>query len=187
MSSGGSRANSTFTGYAIVLGVIVLIVGAMAFVVNGRSVEHIPSIDYTADALTLAEVAPYRTYAPRDLPDGWVPTSSRLETGGALPGEDPKEPVSWSLGFATPRDRHAAFSISDADPATFIAETSRGGTPDGESTVNGEEWERYYSKSEGERAIVRRAEGATRVVSGSSQYDELEVLAQSLAAQQKPE
>lgn len=183
MSRGGGRADNTFTGYAIVLGMIVLIVGVMAFVVNGRQKEHIPSVDYTADAISLSEIAPYRTYAPEGLPEDWIPTSSRLETGGTPPGEEPTGPVRWTLGFATPQDRHAAFSISDADPDEFVAEVSRNGGPDGESTVDGRVWERLYNEAEEERALVLRNDDATLVVSGGASYEELETLAGALEEQ----
>ncbi|TDQ54802.1 DUF4245 domain-containing protein [Actinorugispora endophytica] len=187
MSSGGGRANSTLTGYAIVLGAIALIVGAMALVVDARRQEHIPSVDYTADALSLSEIAPYRSYAPEGLPEGWTPTSSRLETGGTLPGEEPTEPIRWTLGFATPEDRHAAFSISDADPDEFVAEVGMNGEPDGESAVDGRTWERRYNEAENERSLVLRADDATLVVSGGASYEELETLAAALEPQEPPQ
>ncbi|MEY9213774.1 DUF4245 domain-containing protein [Thermobifida halotolerans] len=187
MSSGGRRTDSTFLGYAIVLGAIALVVLVMTLVVDARREERIPTVDYTADALTLGEIAPYRAYAPEGLPEGWTPTSSRLETGGALPGGEPTEPVRWTLGFATPEDRHAAFHISDADPEEFIAEVSMDGEPDGESTVDGQVWERRYNETEGERSLVLRTDDATLVVSGGASYEELETLAGALEPQTPPQ
>ncbi|RCV54393.1 DUF4245 domain-containing protein [Marinitenerispora sediminis] len=175
-----NRADATFGGYAAALGVVVLIVLAMALVVAGRSREHIPSIDYTADLVALQDVAPYGTYAPEELPEGWVPTSTRLDTGGALPGEEPAGPVSWTLGFATPEDRHAEFAISDADPEAFVAAATENGAADGTAEVGGGTWDRYWNEAENRRALVRQEDGATVVVAGSAEYAELAVLAASL-------
>lgn len=116
-----------------------------------------------------------------------MPTSSTLETGDALPGEEPAEPVRWVLGFATPEDRHAEFGISGAEPQEFIAEMGRNGGPDGESDVRGETWERYYNETETWRSLVNRDEEATLVVSGNAGYPELEVLAESLETQENAE
>ncbi len=116
MSSGSRRSDNTFLGYAIVLGALIALVVLITVVVDSGRSEQIPTVDYTPDALTLSEIAPYQAYAPDQdqLPEGWTPTSSRLNDGGALTEEEPTEPVRWSVGFATPEDRHAAFHISDA-------------------------------------------------------------------------
>ncbi|KUP95880.1 DUF4245 domain-containing protein [Thermobifida cellulosilytica] len=189
MSSGGRRTDNTFLGYTIVLGALVLLVVLMTVVVNARREERIPTVDYTPDVLSLSEVAPYQVYAPDQelLPEGWTPTSSRLEDGGVLPGEEPTEPVRWSVGFATPEDRHAAFHISNADPEAFVAEVSMDGEPDGESTVDGRVWERRYNETEDERSLVLRADDATLVVSGGASYEELETLAGALQPQAAPQ
>lgn len=134
-----------------------------------------PRVDYTPDARTLQEVADYTVYVPGELPDGWVPTSSRIDAE-----EDEEEPVTWTVGFATPEDLHARFSMSDADPERFIAETTEQGAPDGESGIGGEAWKRYTDREEPQRSLVRREDGVTLVVTGSAGYAELETLAGSL-------
>ena len=133
MSSGSRRSDNTFLGYAIVLGALIALVVLITVVVDSGRSEQIPTVDYTPDALTLSEIAPYQAYAPDQdqLPEGWTPTSSRLNDGGALTEEEPTEPVRWSVGFATPEDRHAAFHISDADPDAFIAEVTMRANPTG--------------------------------------------------------
>ncbi|MFC7326769.1 DUF4245 domain-containing protein [Marinactinospora rubrisoli] len=175
-----NRANATFGGYAAALGIVVLIVLAMALVVAGRTREHIPSVDYTADLIALRDVAPYTTYAPEEVPEGWVPTSTLLDTGGALPGEEPTAPVSWTLGFATPADRHAELAISDAPHERFVATATENGEPDGTAEVAGSTWDRYVNAAGDHRALVLRDGDATVVVSGSSDYAELAELAASL-------
>ncbi|MBB6173443.1 hypothetical protein HNR23_003503 [Nocardiopsis mwathae] len=173
------RANSTFGSLVIAMGIIVGILLVMALVVAGRREEHIPSVDYRLDAAELRDTAAYTTYVPGEsLPDGWVATSTNLDTDG---------PVSWSLGFATPGDRHAELAMSDADPDDFIAETTRQGEPNGSSEVGGESWERFEREADPDekprRALVKREEGATVIVAGSASFDELETLADSLDPQ----
>lgn len=168
-----NRADATFGAYATALGIIVLVLVVMALVAAGRRQEHIPSVDYRADVTAVRADAAFPVPVPEGLPEGWVPTSSDVES----PGDG--APVTWTLGFATPKDRHAELSVSDAEPAEFIAERTRKGTPDGESRVRGAAWKRY-DVGKGRHALVRRGDEATTVVSGSTDYAELAVLAKSL-------
>lgn len=167
------RADATLGAYAAALGLIVVVVGAMALVVNARQQENIPSVDYSSDAAAVGAIAPFPVSVPEGLPDGWVPTSSNVDSGGA------GTPVTWTLGFATPEDRHAEMSVSSADPAEFVAEHIGKGDPEGAADVRGESWERY-SLGKGRYALVYQGEAATTVVSGSTGYTELGVLAGSL-------
>ncbi|MBB4929787.1 hypothetical protein F4561_000607 [Lipingzhangella halophila] len=175
-----SRADATFGAYAAALGLLVAVLLVMAFVVSARNEEHIPRVDYGSDAQELSRTAEYTVLVPEDLPEGWVPTSSRLdaedgqESGGAAP-------AAWTLGFATPEDMHARVSMSDAEPERFVARTTEHGDPDGESEIGDATWERYLNEGEEQRSLVRADEGgATVVVTGSADYKELETLAGSL-------
>lgn len=169
-----NRANATFSNYAISLGIIVAIVLAMAFVVSIRSQERIPTVDYAYDAAGAEEAADYTTYVPGGLSDEWVPTSSTLDASG---------PVEWSLGFATPRDSHAMLSMSDGDPEEVISERTREGRAQGEVALGDRTWERYARQDPAWRGLVLREDGATVIVAGSAQFDELEHLAASLEPQ----
>ncbi|MFC3997116.1 DUF4245 domain-containing protein [Nocardiopsis sediminis] len=169
-----NRSDATFGSLAAALGLIVAILLVMAWVVNGRSGEHIPSVDYGPDATALREGAEFTAYAPEGLPGEWVPTSTRLDTG---------DPMTWVLGFATPADRHAEFAIGDAGDDALIAEITEDGEPDGSTEIGGRTWERYYNEAEIRRSLVLQ-EGDTRlIVAGSADYEELGVLAGSLRAQ----
>lgn len=165
----------------VLLGFVVLAVVIVLFV-SSRQQERLPEVDYTADAAALAEVAPFTAYAPEEVPEGWTSTSSRLDDGGALAGEEPRSPVTWDLGFATASDEYASLRISDAEPREFIAEMTERGEPDGEQTVDGEQWERYVGE-DGRLSLVREADGATLVVTGTAGYAELAELAASLEPQ----
>ena len=164
-----TRSGRTMGSMIVSMGVIVGILVVMALVVQGRSGENIPSVDYTLDAAALADEADFTVLAPEDLPDGWVGTSTNLSTG---------DPLSWTVGFATPDDRHADYVIGDAD--TLVDSTLDSPEPDGTTSVAGTEWERYRH-DDGRHALVAEEGGATLIVSGGSGYGELETLAGSLA------
>lgn len=180
MNDATRAKDRTFTNYMVVLLVFAALVAGMVLVVSARQEEHLPTVDYRPDATLLAENAPYTAYVPEGLPADWRPTSSRLDLGGATAGEPPTDPVTWDVGFATPSDEYASLRISDADPETFVAEMTEGGEPDGTERVDGQVWERYYSTGEGRRSLVRSADGATLVVTGTAEYAELAVLAAAL-------
>jgi hypothetical protein len=175
--TGDSIAN-----YAVVLLGFVAVAVVVVLFVGARQQERLPEVDYTADAAALAEFAPYTAYTPEDTPQGWTPTSSRLDDGGALAGGEPQEPVTWDLGFATASDEYASLRISDAEPREFIAEMTQNGEADGEQMVDGEQWERYVG-DEGQLSLVRETEDATLVVTGTADYEELAELAASLEPQ----
>jgi hypothetical protein len=166
-----NRADATLGSLAAALGILVVLLLAVVGVMRARQVEHIPSVDYGPDAAVVADQADYTAYAPEGLPEGWVPTSTRLTTG---------DTVTWVLGFATPEDRHAEFAISDGDPEAFVDETTEGGTADGTAEAGGHTWDRYTSADADRRALVRTDGDAVLVVAGGSDYAELAELAAAL-------
>ena len=166
-----SRSSATFKNYAISLGIIVGIVLILAWVVSTRSGEHIPSVNYGPDADVLRESADYPVTVPSTelVEEGWTPTSSTVNVTG---------PVEWSVGFATPKDSHAMFTQSDADPDRVVTERAKGAEEVGTVAVAGREWEHHSSEEWG--ALVLREEGVTLVVSGPTELDELARLASAL-------
>ncbi len=165
-----SRANATFKNYAISLGILVGILLVMSFVVSSRSGEHIPTVEFRPDIEVLRDAADYPVTAPsEDLPEGWIPTSSTLDTTG---------PVEWSLGFATPQDSHARLIQSDGDPDNVVRSSVQDAEPVGTVMVGDQEWEHLDSDDWG--ALVLREEDRTLIIAGSTSVDEFAVLAESL-------
>lgn len=172
-----SRANATFKNYAISLGVVVGILLVMSFVVSARSGENIPTVDYRPDIEVLRQAADYPVTAPSDeLPEGWIPTSSTLDTTG---------PVEWSIGFATPRDSHAMLTQSDADRDTVVESRAKDAEPVGTVMVGDQEWEHLDSDDWG--ALVLSDDERTLVISGSTSVDEFAILAEHLESFPVPE
>lgn len=175
--SENSRANATFKNYAISLGVVVGIILVMAFVVSTRSGENIPTVDYRPDIEVMRQSADYEVTAPsEDMPEGWIPTSSHLDTTG---------PVSWSIGFATPQDSHAMLTQSDGDPDKVIADHVKDAEPVGSVMVADQEWEQFEADDWG--ALVQRGDDRTLIISGSTSLDEFAVLAEHMETYPVPE
>ncbi|WP_017605648.1 DUF4245 domain-containing protein [Nocardiopsis alkaliphila] len=172
-----SRSNATFKNYAISLGIVVGILLVMSFVVSGRSVEHIPTVNYRPDIEVLRQSADYEVMAPsEELPQGWTPTSSTLDVTG---------PVEWSIGFATPEDSHAMLTQSDGDPDAVVRDRVKDAEPVGTVMVADQEWERFDTEDWG--AIVQRGDDRTLIISGSTSLDEFAVLAAHLETLPVPE
>lgn len=175
-----TRPESSFLNYAVALLALCALVAGAVLLFSPSQEERISPIDYTPEAFALSTTAPYTAYVPEDLPEDWLPTSSRLDLGGGEAGGEPTEPVVWDVGFATPQDEYASLRIGDADPEAFIAEHTENAEPVGtEEQVDGQTWQRYANE-EGRVSLVRELDDATLVVTGTADYPELAVLAGSL-------
>ncbi|WP_017556562.1 DUF4245 domain-containing protein [Nocardiopsis baichengensis] len=165
-----NRADASLGPMVVAMGVILAILIPMALVVKWRSGENIPSVDYAPHAAAMEQEADFPVPAPADLPEGWVPTSTDMTADGG---------ASWTVGFATPQDRHAEYLVTGDEEEAMAAAS---GESDGTAEAGGRDWERRGADSEGDRALLHRGEdGAFLVVSGGSGYGELEELAGSLA------
>ena len=97
---------------------------------------------------------------------------------------DPAPPANvWTLGFVTTSDEYAAVAQTDADLEALLDEVA----PDaaqagGESTVNGQTYQRWEVPGQSRRALAAAVTGSTLVVGGTAGWAELERLAASLRA-----
>ncbi|HLL61629.1 MAG TPA: DUF4245 domain-containing protein [Propionibacteriaceae bacterium] len=126
--------------------------------------------------------APFPVLAPTNLPEGWRATQAEwVETGEPFRDGEPSVRNQWSLGFLTPDDVFIGLDQGDRQPDNLVEEQSRDGAPDGQSTVNGQTWERLLSPDGRTRSLVRREPAATTVVAGDLGYDALEAYVATLA------
>lgn len=125
--------------------------------------------------------SPYPVAVPQNLPDTWTVVRARWTPQGQ-PGlnERPVIGNTFQLGFITPSQVYIGLDQRDADPAGLIAEASREGEADGESTIAGRPWKRYVSSDDRTRSIVRSDKASTLVVSGDLPYEALESFAATL-------
>lgn len=163
-------------GYAFALVVCLAMVGIFLFVTPGGDREHIPSVDYSIDAVNARNAAAYRIWLPSSTPEGWVPTSSRLVTQ--------KGTVTWRLGFATAARSHAMLAQSDEKPLTgFANRMANTERAEGTQRIAGVTWERRYRPDKNQRSLVRILPDSTVVVTGQADWSELATLAAALRQQ----
>lgn len=155
------------------LAVVGVIVAVIAIMNLPPDQDPIREIDPAPVAASVAQVADFPVLLPTD--PGWRATSARWEPSE----ESGAEPV-WSTGGVYgPDGPFASVSQSTADSSAYLAEQTGEGTATGEgAAIGGAQWQRYES-SDG-RSLVRVADGATTVVSGTGAWEDLERFAASL-------
>lgn len=134
-------------------------------------------------ALTVARrEAPFPVLAPTNLPDGWRATQAEwIEAGDPYRNGQPSVRNLWSLGFLTPDQVFIGLDQGDGPPDDLVEEQTRDGTGDGQSTVNGQTWQRRLSPDGRTRSLVRTEPKVTSIVSGDLSYQGLEAYAVTLA------
>jgi hypothetical protein len=176
------RLMSTLPGFAMAMLACLVVVGLVILITPRRNENAMPRADYQSDLSGLRAIAPYQVLAPEGLPPQWFPTSTRL-TGHA------GGPISWHLGFNTPRKEYAALEESNETPdgaGNFVDRMTSQGHPDGTAQLAGATWNRTFRPDKKQRSLVRHLPGVTIVVTGTASYDELAVLAGSLRPQPRP-
>jgi hypothetical protein len=171
-----TRSRYSFTSMAMSLGIVLGIVVLAVVLLPRAHYEAVKQIDPTEAILAAQRVAPYHVLAPLGLSSSWQPTSARVE------GPDEKHVVHMHIGYYTPRGAYAAVEESNGDRVPFLELETAHGKFTGQQTIGGKVWEMRYSANQKERSLdLVTADGATVVVTGSAQYDELAQLAASLS------
>jgi len=154
---------------------VMLVVGGILLVTWRPQPEAIKVIDITP-TLALAQAhADFPLTRPVGLPESWRPTSARFEpTEKSVP-----DPV-LHLGYVTPNDAYAQVSESTNRTAAYSAEQTDDGLPVGSAVIGSATWEKWENGDR--RSLVRSQDGVLTIVSGSSTWEELSVLAASLQA-----
>jgi hypothetical protein len=156
------------------LGLVLVVVAVILLLIWRPKPDEVKPVD-PAPAITQArQAAPYEVYAPEPIPKGWTPTVARYE---------PAPPANtWTLGFVTAGDEYAAVAQTDSDQQALLDEVAPDAVPAGESTVNGQTFQRWEVPGESRRALAAVVTGSTLVVGGTADWAELERLAASLRA-----
>ncbi|MDT0278392.1 DUF4245 domain-containing protein [Blastococcus goldschmidtiae] len=150
--------------------ICLLLVGWQAF--RASNEETVRTVDPTSTVRLAAERADYAVVAPAGLPEDYRPTSARTNAGFA----DEGAPVTLEVGYLTPSEEFAGFTVSDDVRAEPVQSVLDGATDDGTVDVAGEPWTRLTTER-GETALTRRDGDVVLVVSGSAPEDELRAVA----------
>lgn len=166
------------------LAVILLPLVAITVLFTQLPRDHpVKIVDWRPVLATARKEASFPVLAPTNLPDGWRPTRvSWVQKGNPTLNGDPSPRNLWELGFLTPEDVYLALHQGDDAIPDLVEQESRKGTPDGESSVSGQPWQRLVSPDGRTRSLVRTTAEVTTIVSGDLGYDGLEAYAATLSS-----
>ncbi|MGI8529325.1 MAG: DUF4245 domain-containing protein [Geodermatophilaceae bacterium] len=150
---------------------LVALILVMVWLYSPAEVDPVREIDPGSDLAYAASIADFDVLGAGDLPEGWRPTSSRVEP--ATEGG----PVGVSVGYVTPSQEFARVVHSSLPEVRLLTEVLGEGYAEGGVTADG--W-RGFRTADGEQALVRSEEGSTVIVTGSAAEAELRVLAGAL-------
>jgi Protein of unknown function (DUF4245) len=165
---------------AVILIPLVILTVLFTDVPDDRPVAE---VDWRPELATARRDAPFPVLAPTNLPAGWRATQADwVEVGEPFLNGEPSVRNLWQLGFLNPDDVFIGLDQGDRRADDLVEEQSRAGTPDGESTVNGQAWQRLISPDGRTRSLVRREAKVTSIVSGDLPYAALEAYTATLSA-----
>ena len=157
----------------------LLVIGAIMAVlvlIFPRAQPEVRPVDVTATAQQVEQSTGWPITAPRDLPEGWVPTRAQYlrSTDGLM---------SWQAAYQTPAGDFAALHQTIDATDTWVAAQVNRSPRVGQAEVDGAAWERYDREGKVQRSLVRRGGSGevTTVVTGTASFEELELLVRSLA------
>jgi hypothetical protein len=164
---------------ALILIPLVILTVLFTDVPDDRPVQE---VDWRPVLATARRDAPFPVLAPTNLPTGWRATQADwVEVGEPFLNGEPSVRNQWQLGFLTPDDVFIGLDQGDLRADDLVDEQSREGTPDGESTIGGQVWQRLISPDGRTRSLVRRDTKVTSIVSGDLPYGALEAYAATLS------
>jgi len=154
--------------------ICLLLVAWQAF--RASNEETVRTVDPTSTVRLAAERAGYEVQVPAGLPAEYRPTSARTDAGFAADGA----PVTLEIGYLTPSEEFAGFTVSDDARAEPVRTVLDGATDEGTVDVAGTPWTRLTTER-GEAALTREAGEVVLVVTGSAPEDELRTVAAAVA------
>ena len=165
------------------LAVILLPVVVITYLFTRTPEPTVRALEWTPVLAQAREQAPFPVLAPRAVPEDWRATKVGWTPEGR-PGlnGDPSPRNLWELGFLDSTDTYLELDQGDRQGPDLVADKTREGLPDGQSTVQGAVWERRISSDERTRSLVRATEGLTTIVTGDVPYADLESFAGTLDA-----
>lgn len=165
-----TSVGSMVISLAVVLGIVLVL---LLLVPRQNGVTQ-PPVDVAAGARVAATRVDFAPSVPAGLPADWRATSVRTtaSTGRVM---------TWHAGWQTGTGNYAAVEQGKDAPSDWLRAQTNRGRPDGTQDVGGVQWQRILRTDKVQNSLVHlRADGVTTVVTGTSPYDELAVLARAL-------
>ena len=167
---------------SLALILIPLVVITIIFT-NTPDDHPVKEVDWTPVLATAQKEAPFEVLAPANLPESWRATRVNWVPQGEpyLNGEASPRNL-WQIGFLSPDDVYIDLNQGDARTQELVDQQSREGTPDGNSVVAGQTWQRLISPDGRTRSLVVRGPEVTTIVSADLPYGALEAYVSTLSA-----
>jgi uncharacterized protein DUF4245 len=183
---GVARAKKPATMSDLIRSLVVIIVPLLlitAFFTRNLGDHPVKEVDWRP-VVTLARAqAPYPVLAPVNLPPGWRSVQATwVQTGEPYLNGDASPRNLWKLGFLTTDDVFVGLTQGDLRPDDLVADETRKGTPDGQSMVGDQTWERRVSADGRTRSLVASTPKVTTIVSGDLSYEALDTYAGILSS-----
>jgi hypothetical protein len=165
------------------LAVILIPVVIITYFFTRTPDAPVKTVEWTAVLAQARAQAPFAVLAPRAVPQDWRATkASWLVQGKPALSGGPSPRNLWQLGFLDATDTYVELDQGDLQGPDLVADKTRKGLPDGQSTVQGQMWERRISEDERTRSLVLATPALTTIVTGDLPYSDLESFAATLAA-----
>ncbi len=161
------------------LGLVLLVALALLAVTWRAKPDPVRVVDLKSATSAARFQVDWPVLSPEGLTDNWRATSARLSAadGGA---------IEWYVGMVTPTENFASVAQSDPTGRTavtkFVSDRTLQGVESGTSIVGGTTWRRFVSDDGRTRSLVRSDGGVTIVVSGTSEWAELNSFVTALRA-----
>ena len=163
--------------------IIVPLLLITAFFTHNVGDHPVKEVDWRPAVALARSQAPYPVLAPVNLPPGWRATQATwVKAGDAYLNGEPSARNLWKLGFLTTDNVFIGLSQGDLQPQSFIADETRKGTPDGQSIVGDQTWQRTISPDGRTRSLVAASAKVTTIVSGDLPYEALDTYAGILSS-----
>ena len=166
----------------ISMAVIVVPLLIITWVFTNDPAPKVEPVDVAPVLVQAQDESPYPVLHATDLPADWVPTRVAWARDGTLwITNDPAVGNSWQLGYIAPNDIYVAVQQRDGRVDAFVADVTQDGRRDSEVTeLAGRTWEHWTSRDDRTRSLVWREGDMVAVVTGDTDFAQLDAFAGSL-------
>jgi hypothetical protein len=158
---------------ASLLVVLGIVIGLVLLVPRSNRVTQ-PPVDVAAGARAAASQVQFTPSVPSGLPPGWRATSVRTTRSTA-------SVLTWHAGYMTADDQYAAVEQGQGAPAEWVRSQTNRGREQGTQEVDGVAWRRFVRLDKVQHSLVHERGDVTTVVTGTASFEDLALLAGSLA------
>jgi len=178
----GKKPQARARDMVISMAVIVIPLLLITWVFTNDPQPTVEPVDVAPVLAQAEENSPYPILRPTDLPEDWVPTRvAWAEDGNQWITNVPAIGNSWQLGYLAPNGIYVAVQQRDRGVSAFVADVTQDGRRQSEvSEISGRTWEHWSSRDEISRSLVWRDGEMVAVVTGDTDYAQLDAFAGSL-------